>query len=284
MGFIGKAFLRAIPFVGWLLLAWDLGGILANFEVGGAKISAWLDKWWNDLLGKGMEWWTKFKGLFDSDDAAKASTDAALAKIKEESEKRQADFDKQRKDAQARKDADDKAKADNDANAKAGVDDLGKQTQGAVNDPNAGGDLPLGNYNWGAGGEKEKRGFEDPFTSSLAEMRRKATIDAQKAGAAIADTGNDLSAEARTAFQEKWIAGDFDPGHDPKKRQFKGKDGNLDWNAQGPGGTPQQWVDQYVAMKQAEDQLKSMQFVKQRTAGAEEDFRNAMERLSLIHI
>ena len=278
LGFIGKAFLRAIPFVGWLLLAWDLGGILANFEVGGAKISAWLEKWWNDLLGKGMEWWTKFKGLFDSDDAAKASTEAALKKIKDEADKRQAEFDKQRKDAQARKDADDKAKAENDAKAKAGVDDLNNQKQGATDDPNAGGPLPLGNYNWGADGDKPKRGFEDPFTSSLAEMRRKATIDAQKAGAAIADTGNDLAAEARTAFREKWIAGDFDPGHDPKKRQFKGANGELDWNAQGPGGTPQQWVDQYVAMKRAEDQLKSMQFVKQRVAGAEEDFRNAMER------
>lgn len=273
LGFIGKAFLRAIPFVGWLVMAWDLAGLIANLEVGGAKISEWLTKWLSDLYGWARIGWEKIKGIFNMDEAADKATEAAIAGIKKEAEERQKAFDQQRKNAQAQKDADDKAKAENDAKAKAGVNDLNNQQQDAA----AGGNLPLGNYDWGNDG-KEKRGFEDPFTSSLAEMRRKATIDAQKAGAAIADTGNDLAAEARTAFQEKWIAGDFDPGHDPKKRQFKGKDGNLDWNAQGPGGTPQQWVDQYVAMKRAEDQLKSMQFVKQRVAGAEEDFRNAMER------
>lgn len=276
--FIGKAFMRMIPFVGWLLLAWDLGGLLLNFKVGGAKISEWLLNWMDNLWSKAQEWWGKFTKLF-KDDAGKAATDQAIQKIKDEQQARNDAFAQQRKNQTAQQDAQKKKDQENQANVDKGVAGINEGAPDPnAKDPNAGGDLPLGNYNWGADGGKEKRGFEDPFTSSLAEMRRKATIDAQKAGAAIADTGNDLAAEARTAFQEKWIAGDFDPGHDPKKRQFKGKDGSLDWNAQGPGGTPQQWVDQYVAMKKAEDQLKSMQFVKQRVAGAEEDFRNAMER------
>lgn len=274
LGFIGKAFLRAIPFIGWLVMAWDLGGLIANLQVGGAKISEWLTKWLADLYGWARIGWEKIKSIFNMDEAADKATEAAIAGIKKEAEERQKAFDKQRKDAQAQKDADDKAKAENDAKAKAGVKDLNGQTQGAL----GAGDLPLGNYNWDEDG-KPKRGFEDPFISSLAEMRRKATIDAQKAGAAIAETGNDLTAEARTAFQEKWIAGDFDPGHDPNKRQFKGANGELDWNAKGAGGSsPQDWIDQYVEMKKAEEQLKSMQFVKQRVAGVEEDFRNAMER------
>lgn len=272
--FIGKAFLRAIPFVGWLLMAWDLGGLLWNFQVGGAKIGEWITNWCQDLWSTVKIAWEKIKGIFNSDDAEDKATEAAIARIRAEAKARGKAFDDKIAAAKKAKDADDAAK-------KAGADNAKNEVDGFGNQPPKG-DKPEGygppqDIDWG-GEEKPKRGFEDPFTSSLAEMRRKATIDAQKAGAAIADTGNDLAAEARTAFQEKWIAGDFDPGHDPNKRQFKGKDGNLDWNASGPGGTPQQWVDQYIAMKQAEEQLKSMQFVKQRVAGAEEDFRNAMER------
>lgn len=275
LGFIGKAFLRAIPFVGWLIMAWDLGGLLWNLEIGGSKISEWLTKWLADLYGWARIGWEKIKGIFDMDEAAEKATAAAIAGIKKEADVRQKAFEQQRQNTQAQKDADDKAKKDADDKAHAGVNDLNNQTQGALNNPYG----PPQDVDWG-GGEKPQRGFEDPFTSSLAEMRKSATINAQKAGAAIADTGNDLASEARIAFKEKWIAGDFDPGHDPNKRQFKGANGELDWNAKGAAGSPQDWVDQYVEMKKAEDQLKSMQFVKQRIAGAEEDFRNAMERTS----
>lgn len=284
LGFIGKAFLRAIPFVGWLLVAWDLGQILLNFEVGGAKISEWLTKWWGDLMTYAKTKWEEFKSIFNSDEADEKQTQAAIAKIKAEADARGKAFEEKRKANQAAAAEEKKKQEANSANAAKQADELGgkpPEVAGGYPPPAVPG--PLANnegteLNYGQ--DKPKRGFEDPFTGSLAEMRRKATIDAQKAGAAIADTGNDLAAEARTAFQEKWIAGDFDPGHDPNKRQFKGKDGQLDWNATGPGGSPQDWVDQYVAMKKAEDQLKSMQFVKQRVVGAEEDFRNAMERTS----
>lgn len=284
LGFIGKAFLRAIPFVGWLLVAWDLGQILLNFEVGGAKISEWLTKWWGDLMTYAKTKWEEFKSIFNSDEADEKATQAAIAKIKAEADARGKEFEAKRKANQAAAAEEKKKQEANSANAAQSAAELGGQppeVAGGYPPPHQPGPIADNegvalNY----GQDKPQRGFEDPFTSSLAEMRRKATIDAQKAGAAIADTGNDLAAEARTAFQEKWIAGDFDPGHDPNKRQFKGKDGQLDWNATGPGGSPQQWVDQYVAMKRAEEQLKSMQFVKQRVAGAEEDFRNAMERTS----
>lgn len=282
LGFIGKAFLRAIPFVGWLLVAWDLGQILLNFEVGGAKISEWLTKWWGDLMTYAKTKWEEFKSIFNSDEADEKATQAAIAKIKAEADARGKEFEAKRKANQAAAAEEKKKQEANSANAAQSAAELGGQppeVAGGYPPPHQPGPIADNegialNY----GQDKPRRGFEDLFTSSLAEMRRKATIDAQKAGAAIADTGNDLVAEARTAFKEKWIAGDFDPGHDPNKRQFKGKDGQLDWNATGPGGSPQQWVDQYVAMKRAEEQLKSMQFVKQRVAGAEEDFRNAMER------
>lgn len=50
---IGAGLLRAIPIVGAFLLAWDLGGIVLNLEVGGRKVKDWLIGW-TDELGS---WW-----------------------------------------------------------------------------------------------------------------------------------------------------------------------------------------------------------------------------------
>lgn len=50
---IGAGLLRVIPFVGAFLLAWDLGGIVLNLEVGGRKVKDWLIGW-TDELGS---WW-----------------------------------------------------------------------------------------------------------------------------------------------------------------------------------------------------------------------------------
>ena len=50
---IGKSFLRMIPLVGQLLLAWDMISLAANIEVGGKKIKDWLLGWMEDL----GQWW-----------------------------------------------------------------------------------------------------------------------------------------------------------------------------------------------------------------------------------
>ncbi|MFK5282183.1 hypothetical protein ACI3PL_21745, partial [Lacticaseibacillus paracasei] len=90
-----KAFMRAIPFVGWLLLAWDLGGLLMNFEIGGAAIGDWLTNWMYDLYDKAKVWWKKFTRLFQ-DDASAAVTTAAIAEIEASSAKRNTEFDTKR--------------------------------------------------------------------------------------------------------------------------------------------------------------------------------------------
>lgn len=286
--FIGKAFLRAIPFVGWLITAWDLGGLLWNFEVGGAKIGEWITNWCQDLWSTVKVAWEKIKGIFNSDDAEDKATEAAISRIRAEAKARGKAFDDKIAAAKKAKEADDAAKKANKEAAEGslsgsamghfpGAKGDGKGGAGGKKEDDGFTPVDPGSIDWSDG--KTQRGFENPFTSSLAEMRRKAMIDAQQAGAAIADTGNDLVSEARTAFEQKWIAGDFDPGHDPNKRQFKGKDGKIDWNATSANGEgPQQWIDQYVAMKKAEDQLKSMEFVKQRSVAAEQDYGAAMQR------
>lgn len=284
LGFIGKAFLRAIPFVGWLLMAWDLGGLLWNFEVGGAKIGEWITNWCQDLWSTVKIAWEKIKSVFNSDDAEDKATEAAIARIRAEASARGKSFEARIAAAKKAKEADDAAKKANEQNAQGAVAGSfmgnvpGGTPPGKDGKPGDGFTPPdPDSLDWSDG--KTQRGFENPFTSSLAEMRRKALIDAQQAGASIAETGNDLVSEARTAFEQKWIAGDFDPGHDPNKRQFKGKDGKIDWNSTSANGEgPQQWIDQYVAMKKAEDQLKSMQFVKQRSVAAEQDYNAAMQR------
>lgn len=273
--FVGKAFMRAIPFVGWLLLAWDLGGLLMNFEIGGAAIGDWLTNWMYDLYDKAKVWWKKFTRLFQ-DDASAAVTTAAIAEIEASSAKRNTEFDTKRgetqKKAAATKEvagAQNKAAQDNAA-AQQAINEMGGSDKPGFGQPV--------DVNWGEDG-KHKRQFEDPFVSSMADMRSKTDIAGQKVTASIGDMGSDVMAEARTAFREKWIGGDFDPGHDPSKRQFKGADGQLNWNAKGAGGmTPEDWVKQYAAMKQAEDQLKAMNYARERGAAAETDFKAAMER------
>lgn len=271
--FIGKSFMRMIPLVGWLIMAWDLAGLIGNMQVGGAKVSQWLGDWMDELWTMAQTWWMKFTKIF-SDDAGDSVTDAAIKKMNDERNARRAKFDKQIAENQkivaaekAKRDAAE-ANAKNASDEKHGSATIG--TDGLIGDP-------VSDYNWGSS-DREKRVFEDPFIGDLANMRKKALISAQRTGAAIAETGNDLYAEARTAFREKWIAGDFDPGHDPRKRPFVGKDGQIDWKAKKGGSSAEDWVNQYVEMKKAEDQLKSMQFVKQRVVASEQDLKAAMER------
>lgn len=275
-GFIGKAFLRAIPFVGWLLLAWDLGGLLMNFQVGGAKIGDWLQFWMDQLLGKASVWWKKFTRLFQSD-ASAAVTSAAIAEIQKEQEKKAADFEAKR-GANEKKSADAKAKsaADNKAaedKANAGLAEPQIPTD-AKEPPGFGTPQDI---DWG-GDEKKKRGFEDPFISSLAEMRRKTQISSMRVGNSMVGDKDDLVAEGRVAFQEKWLAGDFDEGHDPNKRKFKNADGTLDWNGKSGGSSAEDWVAQYAAMRTAEEQQKALTFARQRGVAAEQDYKAAMER------
>lgn len=296
---IGRVFLRAIPFVGWIITAWDLGSLLLSLEVGGHKISEWMGNWLSNLFTKAKNMWLGLIKLF-----AGGKVDAEIEvqqRVNEEKQKRtNAEFNSgdvvKSKVAALQGDlASVKATGRVAGIADTLINDLNtaknppkpagkpKGKGGADHNVDNSDITGLGNdIDWGgaggAGGGKPKREFEDPFITSLAEMRRKSQIAELRRNTRITGGTDDLDAEAKIAFREKWVAGDFDPGHDPSKRKFKGADGQIDWNSKSGGYSPADWVEQYKAMKQVEEQQKAMDFAAQRTAAAQQDLAAAMDR------
>lgn len=293
---IGRVFLRAIPFVGWLMLAWDLGKLLLGMQVGGHKISEWFSHWLDGLLTWAKNFWLDLTSLF-SDGEVRANV---VVEKRVNEEKR-----KQREDAFNSGDVirDKVGQLSGDVQAVGRLSRLSGDSQNLMNDvgvatgkitppkkdeskghetytPNPD-ELPKPNdIDWGGDAAARKgREFENPFTSSLAEMRRKSQIAEMRRNTRIEGSStDDLDSEARIAFRESWLAGDFDPGHDPSKRKFKNKDGGINWSEKSDGYSPQDWVDQYKAMKQLEEQQKAMDFAAQRTAAAQQDLSAAMDR------
>lgn len=263
--FIGKSFLKMIPLVGTLLMAWDFAKLLLAVEVGGHSIGDWLMHWMDELFIKAQIWWKKFIGIFKTGQSD-IDNQAEIARLEAKYKQEQVAFDAAKKKDKP---------ADAPADAKTG----GSSGTNFPPPPKAepyrtGQGLP----EWNSGHQRDN---EDPFIKSMAEMRSKATIDAMKVTAAISNDTDDLIAQAKVAFKEKWMAGDFDPGHDPKKRPFGDGKGGIDWNAVGGGGaTPTDWVKQYADLQKLQEQAKAMTFVKERQAAAETDLASAMERTS----
>lgn len=303
---MGRIFLRMIPFVGWLITAWDLGSLLLSIQVGGHKISEWMTNWLQNMLGEARKMWNSMLGIFGSSAIKaqvlvqnKAIDEARAAREFNFNEKGKAGLDVSGKPTKQEENVggfvsgikwgapqkltpeDHKGKpattGGNTTHGSPPKNGSGKKTP-SENDINTS-DI-TNDIDWGDdGGNKPKRGFEDPFVSSMAEMRRKAQTSALRRDTRIVgNTTDDLDKEARIAFSEKWNAGDFDPGHDPNKRKFKSADGSINWSAKSGGYSPEDWVQQYKDMKQAEEQQKAMEYAAQRSAAAQQDLSAAMER------
>jgi len=77
-GAIAKGFLRMIPWVGALLVAWDLAGLIGNLEVGGRKISDWASSLADKVATSFQNMWVRTKQYFGflSKDAADAQVEA----------------------------------------------------------------------------------------------------------------------------------------------------------------------------------------------------------------
>lgn len=77
-GAIAKGFLRMIPWVGTLLIAWDLAELIGNLEVGGRKISDWASSLADKVATSFQNMWVRTKQYFGflSKDAADAQVEA----------------------------------------------------------------------------------------------------------------------------------------------------------------------------------------------------------------
>jgi hypothetical protein len=282
---VGKAFLRMIPYVGWLLLAWDLTTLFLDWQVGFAKIGEWMDHWLAQLVNKFQIAFVKVRNAVRFTDDSNAEGDANMRGARQEEADENSRFERirKRRKKQAEREARLGAKKDKGiAGMFGGTPDAdliaGKGFTHENPTATAGGAVVGGFEIPDAPGKKAPRAPRDQFARSLAEVSSKQEVTAMRITAQITGRADDLLEQARTEFFEKWKAGDFDPDHDANKRPFKGANGGLDWKAAGAGGSVDDWVNTRAAMLQQEEQLKALEFANQRVAAAREDSNTAMER------
>lgn len=280
---VGKAFLRMIPFVGWLLLAWDLTTLFLDWQVGFAKIGEWMDHWLNKLVLKFKTAFVHVRNAVRFTDESNAEGDQNLRSAQGEDAAEDSRFERirKRRKKQAEREARLGAKKDKNTAAMFGAPDAGliagegfthENPKAAIDGSGVPFELP------DAPAKREPRAPRDQFARSLADVTSKQEVTAMRITAQITGRADNLLEQARTEFFEKWKAGDFDPDHDANKRPFKGANGGLDWKAAGAGGSVDDWVTTRAAMLQQEEQLKALEFANQRVAAAREDGNTAMER------
>lgn len=286
---IGGVFLRMIPFVGWLYTAWELGGLLLQFQVGFASIGEWISHWMTGMLNKASTFATELRNAFRISDDSKAEgqMNVRIAEQKEKDEDSRFErIRKRRKRAKEREDRlearDNKAKTDAEAKKAQDLQDMIEGKGFTHTDKLAEINPNTNPYVMPeAPPKKEPRAQREPrdqFVRSLADITKNAETTAMKISAAIRNTSDTLGEQARVEFFEKWRAGDFDPGHDASKRPFKNKTGGLDWQAAGKDGGPAEWLKTREAMLQQEEQLKGLTYANERIAAAREDANTAAER------
>jgi hypothetical protein len=280
---VGKAFLRMIPYVGWLLLAWDLTTLFLDWQVGFAKIGEWMDHWLNKLVLKFKTAFVHVRNAVRITDDSNAEGDMNLRIAQGEDAAEDSRFNRLRKRRKRQEEREGRLGVKKDKNVASlfgGPDaDLIAGNGYSHENPKAAIDMSGTPFALpDAPGKKEPRAPRDQFARSLADVTSKQEVTAMKITAQITGRADDLLEQARTEFFEKWKAGDFDPDHDANKRPFKGANGGLDWKASGAAGSVDEWVSTRAAMLQQEEQLKALEFANQRVAAAREDSNTAMER------
>lgn len=276
---IGKAFLRMIPFVGWLYTAWELGGLLMNVEVGFTKIGDYIGHWMTQMLSKGESFGRRMASYFLLGDAKKAN-DARIIELEAGAQDDASYFENLKKSNKEFAEQEQKRQADRK-----------KEEQDFINGVGFGHETPeapkIYNDNGFIIGEGDGKGGKggsgtkvprDYFARQLAQVTEKQAVTAMQITSAISGRADSLLEQARTEFFEKWKGGDFDPGHNEALRPFKNGSGGLDWKASSAKGGPSDWIESRVAMLQQEEQLKGLTYANQRVAAAREDANTAMER------
>lgn len=147
------------------------------------------------------------------------------------------------------------------------------------------------NFNLPTTGKNERQ-FENSFQRSLEQFVGRQNVDSLKLGTLLSgETSYDEQAKA--AFMEKWLGGDFDDGKDPSRRKFvqggKSYDKNRGWSGNDvdltakdaqTGKTPEDWMRAWKEAKQLEDTIKGVAFATERAAAADEEAALAEKKLA----
>lgn len=296
----GKLFLRAVPYVGWLLVAWDLTKLVGGLEVGGHKVEDWFQHWFDTLQDKATTFWSNLKQKF---------ADIKSWKLFDDSDKPADGSAPKKSGFVPRFDTNAHGSTSGAPNARAAADAARVQAadaaraarETAFNDPTSDQREANRNASFAAqnqpkkvepahGGldlddddakklaarmERPKREFEDPFEKFKEQIASKLQVDQTDLTAMLGrqPKGMDaLRSDALTEFTAKWRGGDFDKAHDPRNRQWKNADGSLDTSNAQVKAT----VDQMAQLKQVEEQKKAVTFANERLASTENDLKEAM--------
>jgi lambda family phage tail tape measure protein len=311
---IGGAFMRAIPFVGWLLMAWDFAQLIGNVKVGGSKISDWMTYYAEKaLLGWEVAWaklkskWIEFKKWIGGDDYLdyekdKAENDATLARAQAADDRL-----KGPKKAEEKKEGGKGGSTGTGGHAVTSGSE-GGSTGGSGGRPNPI-TAPTGDTSLPAQGkDKRTRLFEDAFARQFYAADTRANIEGLKLDALMSGEAN-FGEQAKQEVIKMWMGGDLDDGKDPSKRKaVKGANYNkqgvntdydplkgyspdqIDWEAQVKIGTDKDGKAitrslsqlQELIAKRKEEQavLDGLKFAKERSAAADEEAATAMKRLA----
>lgn len=133
---------------------------------------------------------------------------------------------------------------------------------------------------------KRTQEFKDPFNKSLESLIGRRKINELLLPSLIKDEAASLAEEARIAFQEKWLGGDFDKRGDPRNRLFlKKKSGdfnkdnvaeNIDWK----DPKVMEWLGEYENDRLANERVRAFKTISERLAAAQVNAASERQRLN----
>lgn len=259
---VGSAFLRMIPLVGTLVLAWDLMQIVANWEIGGAKVSTWLIGWGDRLITWAENTWLKVKAKFKSGaEAAQLEAQVAANNL--------ALQDRLRANG-VQTDAEKKADPKTPVPApKPPAPPPYKPNKPAVTPPVSAEDLAAIQGNM-KGKPKGSRPERDPLNELLNETLGQANAAQEKLRALIAggETIESLKTQAYELIEGKRLADDLSKDHDKKNRP-EADDKRV-----------MQLKEETFRKMLLGEQIRGITFANERSAAAAYEADQAMERLS----
>lgn len=286
--FVAKSFMRMLPLVGQLLLAWDFAQLLSHVKVGGHEIGEWMGKWLADTVGlwdtawlKIEEGWLRTKGIFSDQSKAIAENiaqQAVLAKSQRDGaeangfgpakKKQSKELDQLDRINSPTYDANVEAKRVADANARAAQLAEASKPKPKVEAPVT----PNANANAAiiAAANGSGRGSRDPLGQALGEAEGKIKADQEKLRSIIdgAQTMDSLRKQAADIIEGKRLADDYSKDHLKKNRP-----GSDDSRIQ------QLKEDEFQRLL-LQEQIKAVTFGKERAAATDKEATAAMERLT----
>lgn len=276
MGKIGVGMLQIVPIIGQLASLYLLTDWLANLEIGGATIGAWVMGFCDRIVTRFKIAWLEIRELFSTGAksaafAAEAAAEESALKarlkanglIEDKSATKKAPLNvAQQEEEYLRKEREDekkaeeeKKKAERDAKNAKEIADMQAAAKTRVSQIEA-------------GSKRENREHTDPLVRALETVKGSVEATKVKLSAIYSDAQslNTLRKEVMEELEGRRLAGDFD--HDQKHKVAANNPKYLEL------------VEMSVQRKVQEEQLKAVQFANERVAATAIEADSAMERLA----